>query len=228
VHNTVATINEPQRCDQHRAALTTPRYKEQGMAEQQPILAQAAHQQPEVWKAIKGFEGAYEVSSLGRVRSLDRDIPTRYGTLATRKGRILKTRGSRYHLAILSVDKTKSARYVHDLVLEAFVGPRLDGMQARHYPDRNTNNNAVDNLQWGTPSENCADKVIHGTALRGERNHKCKIPDSAIPVILARLSAGEPATRIARDYGVSYTPIYNIRDRRRVAAVLTNAQPLSQ
>jgi hypothetical protein len=68
-------------------------------------------------------------------------------------------------------------RYVHRLVLEAFVGPCPKGMQSRHFPDKDTSNNALTNLQWGTPKQNQDDRITHGTDGRGERHwnhHKNK------------------------------------------------------
>jgi len=58
----------------------------------------------------------------------------------------------------------RNRRLVHRLVLEAFVGPCPPGMECRHFPDRDPSNNQLVNLQWGTPAENYADSVVHGTA----------------------------------------------------------------
>jgi hypothetical protein len=64
--------------------------------------------------------------------------------------------------------------FVHRLVLEAFVGPCPPGMQCRHFPDSNPVNNWVNNLQWGTQSENEVDKKTHGTSNDGVRNGMSK------------------------------------------------------
>ena len=56
---------------------------------------------------------------------------------------------------------------VHTLVLLAFVGPCPPGMECRHFPDRNPANNCLENLSWGTRSQNQQDRITHGTSNRG-------------------------------------------------------------
>jgi len=58
--------------------------------------------------------------------------------------------------------------FVHRLVLEAFVGPCPVGMQCRHFPDYHRSNNRLDNLRWGTPKENAADRTFHGHSSKGK------------------------------------------------------------
>ncbi len=75
-----------------------------------------------------------------------------------------------------NVGRGKSKRFlVHRLVLEAFVGLCPPGMQCRHFPDPDPRNNWVGNLQWGSQSENEADKFVHGTSNVGERNGRAKL-----------------------------------------------------
>lgn len=76
--------------------------------------------------------------------------------------------GSAGHL-IVTLCPGRHTRSVHQLVLEAFVGPCPPGMQCRHFPDRNPANNHLSNLQWGTPKQNAADRVIHGTNGNGRK-----------------------------------------------------------
>lgn len=188
------------------------------MSERDSICA--SEEKPEVWRAIAGYEGAYEVSNLGRVRSLTRAVFTKYGTKAVRRGRVLKhgTSGGNgeYQLVILCVDKVRDPRHVHDLVLEAFAGPRPSGAQARHFPDPNPANNRADNLCWGTAKQNCADRVVHGTDPSGDRNPNVVIPDADVPRILELLKTGgrEARFRIASEYGVHPNSLYHLRKRR--------------
>lgn len=113
----------------------------------------------EEWKPVIGYEGSYEVSNLGRVRSLDR-INHRGSTL---KGKILKPSDTgRYYQNTLYKD-AKGAKYlIHRLVLEAFVGPPGKNEQGCHN-DGDSKNNHLSNLRWDTPSANNLDKVAHGT-----------------------------------------------------------------
>jgi hypothetical protein len=110
----------------------------------------------EQWQPVVGFEGLYEVSSLGRVASL----PT--STWPTR--RVLATpahaRGG-YPYVTLHHEGRYFHRKVHHLVCLAFVGPRPDGMLCRHL-DGDVTNNVPANLVWGTARENLLDAVRHG------------------------------------------------------------------
>jgi len=119
----------------------------------------------EEWRAIPGYEGLYEVSDCGRVRSLDRTVPKTggHGVSVRVKGRELKAYKTRdYDRMSLSKNNQLKRIFVHRVVLLAFVGPCPDGMQVRHL-DGNPNNNALVNLAYGTPSENVYDTVRHGT-----------------------------------------------------------------
>lgn len=129
---------------------------------------QSTHQQ---WLPIPGYEGHYEVSTLGRVRSLDRVIRHAGGTRKS-PGRTLKlqTHPTGYVQVTLCRDGQQENRKVHHLVLETFVGPRPSGMHACH-GDGDTFNNSLSNLRWGTVSENNLDKVRHGTHNNSRKTH---------------------------------------------------------
>jgi hypothetical protein len=112
----------------------------------------------ERWLRIPGHEG-YEVSDLGRVRSVDRTIMRRDGKPKRCRGQILKPMVPEGYARVRLGGQWRS---VHQLVLEAFVGPRPDGMQVCHVDGVSTNNH-LENLRWGTVSENQLDRVRHGT-----------------------------------------------------------------
>ena len=122
----------------------------------------------EEWRAIAGHEGAYEVSNLGRVRSLER--LSRGGRRIG--GRDLKlVRGSGGYLQVnLYGASGPRAMLVHRLVLAAFGGAPGEGMQARHL-DGDQSNNRADNLAWGTSSENIRDQLRHGTQANARKTH---------------------------------------------------------
>jgi hypothetical protein len=114
---------------------------------------------PEEWRPVVGYEGLYEVSNHGRVQSLDRTITFSDGRSRFARGRILKpwiTNG--YQMVGLG----KVKRYVHDLVLEGHVGPKPLGYVARH-GQLGSLVNSVENLCYGTYSDNEYDKLRDGT-----------------------------------------------------------------
>ena len=118
----------------------------------------------ERWLPVVGYEGLYEVSDMGRVRSLRR--VTRDGQQI--KGRILKERllpTGRPKVSLCRDGSTVDA-YPYRLALEAFVGACPDGMEALHYDD-DPNNNSISNLRWGTRTDNMRDMARNGNGNAG-------------------------------------------------------------
>ena len=118
----------------------------------------------ENWKPVVGYEGLYEVSDQGRVRSLDRVVPHARSGVMKRKGKILKQSPINQdgYLAIgLHRNGHQKKRMVHRLVLMAFVGPCPEGMEGCHNNGVNTDNR-LENLRWDTPKENSEDIKRHG------------------------------------------------------------------
>ncbi|MCC2030629.1 NUMOD4 motif-containing HNH endonuclease [Microbacterium allomyrinae] len=114
----------------------------------------------EEWRAVVGYEGVYEVSDHGRVRSLNRlDSRGR-----RRRGQMLRpaTHKEGYRHVSLRRDGVAKTRKVHLLVLAAFVGPRPIGLVGCHR-DGDPGNNEVRNLRWDTQRSNVLDSVKHGT-----------------------------------------------------------------
>ena len=111
----------------------------------------------EIWKDIEGYEGRYQVSNLGRVRSLDRIVPAlchKTGTIVDyhRKGCIISQRpinnGSGYLVVTLNDNERKAHTHlVHRLVARAFVPGYREGLDVNHKDEDKTNNRA-DNLEW--------------------------------------------------------------------------------
>lgn len=106
----------------------------------------------EEWRPVVGYEGLYEVSNLGRVRSVTTKIPGKDGRTCARKGRILKHTIGDYARVAPSKNGVPATKKVCRLVAEAFFGPPL-GRVVDHI-DRNRLNDAASNLRWATVSEN--------------------------------------------------------------------------
>lgn len=118
--------------------------------------------QAENWKAIPGWEGMYSVSDRGRIRSERRTVKYRSGQTRVYPSRALTPNsGKGYPYCNLSRNGELSRAYIHRTVLDAFVGPG-DGQCACHI-DGNPLNNRLDNLRWGSQSDNMDDAVRHGT-----------------------------------------------------------------
>ncbi len=127
----------------------------------------------ERWLPVPGFEGAYEVSDAGVIRSLDRAAKGKGpGNYRFRQGRVLKlaTSSRGYLFAHLSHEGRRARVYAHRLVLTVFVGPAPAGMQACHNDGVKTNN-ALANLRWDTPAANSRDAIAHGQHSGTRRTH---------------------------------------------------------
>lgn len=102
----------------------------------------------EEWKDIKGYEGLYQISDNGNVRSLDRIVHTVNKYL--QKGTILKTiDNGRYLFVTLRKEGRKEIKYIHRMVAEAFVPNPLSLNEVNH-KDENKHNNNASNLEWCT------------------------------------------------------------------------------
>lgn len=109
----------------------------------------------ECWRDIAGFEGRYQVSDLGRIRSLPRLSAGKRQFRVSGQIMCPSKAGARGYLKVcLSTGNAIKHKYVHHLVLEAFVGPCPPGMEACHFPDPNPANCRLDNLRWDTRSQN--------------------------------------------------------------------------
>lgn len=128
----------------------------------------------ETWRSVPGFEGWYEVSDLGKVRSVERWVTDTRGRRYLYASRVLnpKVRKNGYLEVPLRRNGSVTYKRVHQLVLLAFVGPCPEGMEVRH-KDRTRANCRLDNLHYGTHLENMADRANHGTHRNTVKTH-CK------------------------------------------------------
>ncbi len=128
------------------------------------------------WKAIPGYEGLYEVSDDGQVRSVERYVRMGRGEgylrLIKSSMRSLQTDPNGYMRVTFKRDGVTRNHLVHHLVLEAFDRPKPAGMECRHLNGQ-PGDNRLENLRWGTSSENSFDVVRHGHHHGAVKTH-CK------------------------------------------------------
>lgn len=156
----------------------------------------------ESWKQIPGWPG-YEVSNIGRVRRGDH-IKSPF---CDRKG---------YLKVKLWNRQTKKNLLVHRLVALAFIGLIPTGNVCRHL-NGDMSDNRIENLSYGTRSENEADKKGHGTAAVGGRHPAAKLTEEQVKEIRAAFISRDPefgCTALATKYGVATCSISSIVSRR--------------
>ena len=128
----------------------------------------------EVWRDIKGFEGVYQVSNLGRVKSLDRYVECD-DSIRHYKGRLMKPNKKKngYLQVNLRRRETNKKYLVHRLVASAFL-PNPDSLKTVNHKDENKENNCVDNLEWCTVEYNNHYGKGHRTRCTNARNGAIK------------------------------------------------------
>jgi hypothetical protein len=170
----------------------------------------------EVWKDVIGWEGFYQVSSSGRVRSVDRVITqkSRWGVQnRLMRGKILKvfscTNGY-LSVALSRPGKKPKSDLIHRLVAFSFHGYPPVGHQVCHNNGIKTDNRAI-NLRWDSCKSNHADKVTHGTDFRSEKNPMCKLnTQKVIDIRNSTLTLRE----LSEIYGVTESTISRIRNMK--------------
>jgi len=154
--------------------------------------------QAENWRSLPGWEGLYEVSDLGRIKN-------------TKTQRLLN--GYKDHKGYVRVNlpapdtkRKQQNRLLHQLVLEAFVGPRPEGMVSLHGA-KGVSDNSVSNLSWGTQYQNIQDRKRDNTnnnprpKAKGEGNHQAKLTEDKVILIL-KAKGVLPQWRLAKAFDV--------------------------
>lgn len=160
----------------------------------------------EIWKDVVGFEGAYQVSSFGRVKNVRTNFILKP---------IIREKYT-YCAVMLVANKIRKRQYIHALVLEAFVGLRPSGYECLHY-DGNHSNNYVLNLRWGTHRENVEDAMRHGTFnhMVGSDHIMAKLAEADVIEIKRQIKLGIFQRDIAKQFGVKQQQISKINTGKR-------------
>lgn len=166
----------------------------------------------EIWLPVVGYEGLYEVSSLGRVKSLDRRLPHIYNKLL--KGRImaLTPNVKREYVYIILTDSKRSNFLVHRLVAFAFVPNPKSLPHVNHINGVKWDNRAI-NLEWTDRSGNIRHAIKTGLkrVRFGKEHHNFKV-ENTITIEIYKKHHEEKITRaqLVKDYGLSKATICNI------------------
>lgn len=186
----------------------------------------------EQWRPVVGYEGLYEVSDRGRVRSLDRVRAYRTGVVHRLTGRVLKpTTSTGRPVVVFSVGGVKQLRQVGVTVLEAFVGPRPPGLHCCHWDD-DPMNNVPGNLRWATPTGNAADRLRNGRNSRAIQTSCLRGHDLFPPNLVGgatRACAACASTRTwAAYHGVLRDdPRWRVEADRRYAEIMSGNRPVA-
>jgi hypothetical protein len=171
----------------------------------------------EIWKDIPGYEGIYQASSLGRIKSLKRIAELRYKYKRTIRERILKLVPDNFGYYKVSLHKDKKIKTikVHKLVALTFIKNEENKREVNHI-DGNKKNNKPDNLEWCSRSENMKHAFKNGlhNQLKGERHGKSKLKKKDVINIKKKIKAGLLLKEIANEYNVTKATISSIKRRK--------------
>jgi len=178
----------------------------------------------EVWKDVKGYEGIYQVSNFGNVRSLDRTVNKPNGISYIRKGKLCVQPKSNlgYMTVGLTVNNKKVNKYVHRLVAQAFIINNNNYPQVNHI-NCNKTNNRMDNLEWCTNSQNHIhasknglNKLhLHRVAYSGEENGRALLTKKQVLEVRNKyIPFKYSAKKLALEYNVSQSCITHILNNK--------------
>lgn len=169
---------------------------------------------PEEWRSVPGYDGLYEVSDAGRVRSLERTVLRRVRGGAVKpypvRARILKQCSvGDYRTVALYGGPRDGTTLVHGLVAEAFLGPRPDGLMVLH-GDGVGSNNFDDNLRYGDGVDNSQDAHRHGTIPLGEHVHNAVLTNEEAGAIKALRGPRCAARLLSERFRIRKTYVYHL------------------
>ena len=158
----------------------------------------------ETWKDIPGYEGHYQASDLGRIKSLSRVTVKKNGAPMSVKEKILSNRAHRhgYSSYVLRKDGKSHPFHGHVLVMRAFKGMPDPGLIICHN-DSDGSNNQLENLRYDTVKSNSADMIAMGKSMRGERSPSSILTEETVLDIRNRRARGERLNAIAKHYGIT-------------------------
>lgn len=172
----------------------------------------------EEWKEVSGFEGKYQISTTGLVKSMDRFVPSGFGSERPIKGCLIKQgehpQGYRY---VLFSDCGKSKKFlVHRLVAMTFIDNLNYYPQVNHL-DGNKSNNDICNLEWVTAQQNCHHAIANKLYVnaKGINCSNAKLNDDIVRDIRKQAASGIWHKILAAQYGIGRKAVTKIVNLQR-------------
>lgn len=160
----------------------------------------------EIWKDIKGYEGLYAISNMGKVKSFSNWVDIGLGRKQFKPERILKAgvASNGYYTVSLCKKSLQITRTIHSLIGEAFI-PNPKGVRCVNHKDGNKLNNNVENLEWVTDSENHK----HAYSVLGRKPFR-KINTDQVTQIRALKKLGLKVAHLCAMYSTNQSTVSNI------------------
>lgn len=171
----------------------------------------------EVWKDVAGYAGVYQVSNLGRVRSVYRTVKYSDGRKYVYEGKIIKptknkNRGN-YLYVTLSYNQKRVFKSLHRLVAETFIKNVGDKPEVNHI-DGDKGNNKVSNLEWVTSKENSEHAVKNGLLPSGQYSHHAVFSNDQVRNMRKEYKGGLRLTDLAKRFRVNPSTMHSILNYR--------------
>lgn len=175
----------------------------------------------EIWKPVVGFEHSHEVSNLGNIRTIQREVPVEnstYGHTFLRRipQRPVKTRPDKngYSIANLAIAKEKTETVkAHRVVAQAFI-PNPDNLPQLNHKNGVKDDNRASNLEWCTNLQNRRHAVSAGLHATGERAGRSHLKERDVQEIRYLKKCGIDGVTISKLYGINHKIVSSIHTRR--------------
>ena len=178
----------------------------------------------EKWVPIKGYETMYMVSNLGRIKSLDKIVNSKYNSKAIKKGKLMQTNSLRKgykYIELYDLETNHKKFSIHRLIAIHFI-PNPNNYPMINHKDGNTLNNSIDNLEWCTASQNTKHAFDTGLLVtrKGESCTQSKLTEQQVKDIYVLKSHGMTSKAISKIYGVCFSTICDIFQGRTWKSVI--------